>query len=305
MLHEQLHSLGSPFAQQTRSPSTDSKDVLDVCTVIRLMSAAANSGQPWILASFLKLLSVSWTLLPMPLLPAMMFLSKSTFKYVATLVAGQLGAAASGRWCLLGKQVLTVSYGTEQLQGCWTVEQLLGRGCCLQQAGCNLRRSSAAGVPWSLLEGPFSPAAAQHASQSPPLGACLEGTRSRASKMMCILPERWQTDRMHALQLQLFLVRGSAGQRWYAGSPSRAASPEVSSSTMSGPGSSVSAGSLGLADFMDPQVLKTAKIWRFQKLSKAELGGLVVHFTKALPSSGATKGQMIKTLMDHAASDLQ
>ncbi|KAL3130691.1 hypothetical protein ABBQ38_008081 [Trebouxia sp. C0009 RCD-2024] len=95
---------------------------------------------------------------------------------------------------------------------------------------------------------------------------------------------------MHALQLQLFLVRGSAGQRWYAGSPSRAASPEVSSSTMSGPGSSVSAGSLGLADFMDPQVLKTAKIWRFQKLSKAELGGLVVHFTKALPSSGATKG---------------
>ncbi|DBA77168.1 TPA: hypothetical protein ACH3X1_009742 [Trebouxia sp. C0004] len=110
---------------------------------------------------------------------------------------------------------------------------------------------------------------------------------------------------MHALQLQLFLVRGSAGQRWYAGTPSRPASPEVSSSAMLGPGSSMSAGSLGLADFMDPQVLKTAKMWRFQKLSKAELGGLVEYFTKSLPSSGATKGQLIKTVMDHAASDLQ
>ena len=94
---------------------------------------------------------------------------------------------------------------------------------------------------------------------------------------------------------------GNAG----AGTPSRAASPEVSSSAMLGPGSSMSAGSLGLADFMDPQVLKTAKMWRFQKLSKAELGGLVEHFTKSLPSSGATKGQLIKTLMDHAASELQ
>jgi hypothetical protein len=94
---------------------------------------------------------------------------------------------------------------------------------------------------------------------------------------------------------------GTAG----AGTPSRAASPEVSSSVMLGPGSSTSAGSLGLADFMDPQVLKTAKMWRFQKLSKAELGGLVEPFTKALPSSGATKGQLIKTLMDHAASELQ
>ncbi|DBA81415.1 TPA: hypothetical protein ACH3X1_007205 [Trebouxia sp. C0004] len=56
------------------------------------------------------------------------------------------------------------------------------------QVGCTLRRSSTAGVPWSLLEGPFSPAAAQHASQSLLLGACLEGTRSRASKIMCILP---------------------------------------------------------------------------------------------------------------------
>ncbi|KAL0031646.1 hypothetical protein WJX77_011545 [Trebouxia sp. C0004] len=42
----------------------------------------------------------------------------------------------------------------------------------------------------------------------------------------------WQTDGMHALQLQLFLVRESAGQRWYAGTPSRAASPEVSSSAI-------------------------------------------------------------------------
>ncbi|DBA86783.1 TPA: hypothetical protein ACH3X1_016627 [Trebouxia sp. C0004] len=72
--------------------------------------------------------------------------------------------------------------------------------------------------------------------------------------------------------------------------PSRAASPEVSSSAMLGPSSSTSAGSLGFADFMDPQVLKTAKMWRFQKLSKAELGGLVEHFTKSMPSSGATKG---------------
>jgi len=94
---------------------------------------------------------------------------------------------------------------------------------------------------------------------------------------------------------------GTAG----AGTPSRAATPEVSSSAMSGPGSSMSAGSLGLADFMDPHVLKTAKMWRFQKLSKAELGGLVEHFTKSLPSSSATKGQLIKTLMDYPASELQ
>ena len=61
-----------------------------------------------------------------------------------------------------------------------------------------------------------------------------------------------------------------------AGRPSRAESPEISSSNISaGPGSSMSAGSLGVADFMNPAVLTTAKLWRFQKLSKAELAALL------------------------------
>ena len=48
-----------------------------------------------------------------------------------------------------------------------------------------------------------------------------------------------------------------------AGRPSRAESPEVSSSKISaGPGSSMLAGSLGMADFMNPEVLTTAKLWR-------------------------------------------
>ena len=59
------------------------------------------------------------------------------------------------------------------------------------------------------------------------------------------------------------------------------------------------AGSLGVADFMDPEVLKTAKVWRFQKLSKAELVGLLEHHTQ-LPAP-ATKSHVIKLLMDHAA----
>jgi len=51
----------------------------------------------------------------------------------------------------------------------------------------------------------------------------------------------------------------------------------VSSSSISGPDSTISGGSIGVADFMNPEVLKTAKLWRFQKLSKAELNGLVEH----------------------------
>ncbi len=90
-----------------------------------------------------------------------------------------------------------------------------------------------------------------------------------------------------------------------AGPPSRAGSPEVSSSNISGPGSSMSGGSIGVADFMNSEVLKTAKLWRFQKLSKAELGGLVEHYTQVTPSSSSTKGQLIKSLMEYAANGMQ
>ncbi|DBB12209.1 TPA: hypothetical protein ACH3X3_006315 [Trebouxia sp. C0006] len=48
----------------------------------------------------------------------------------------------------------------------------------------------------------------------------------------------------------------------------RAGSPEVSSSNQSGASASGSAGSLGVQDFMNPDILKTAKLWRFQKLSR-------------------------------------
>lgn len=82
-------------------------------------------------------------------------------------------------------------------------------------------------------------------------------------------------------------------------------SPEVSSSNILGPQSTMSGGSIGVADFMDPEVLKTAKLWRFQKLSKAELAGLLEHYTQATPSSSATKAQLIKTLMDYVAGDMQ
>lgn len=88
------------------------------------------------------------------------------------------------------------------------------------------------------------------------------------------------------------------------GSSCRAGSPEVSSNNLSGPGSSASAGSIGVADFMDPEVLKTAKLWRCQKLSKAELVGLVEHYTKVTPSATSTKVQLIKALMDFAATSL-
>jgi len=73
----------------------------------------------------------------------------------------------------------------------------------------------------------------------------------------------------------------------------------------SGSGSSMSAGSLGMADFMNPEVLMTAKLWRFQKLSKAELGGLVEHHTQVTPSNTFTKGQLIKSLMEYAANGMQ
>ncbi len=84
------------------------------------------------------------------------------------------------------------------------------------------------------------------------------------------------------------------------GMHNRAGTPEISSSNVSDPGSTMSAaGSLGVADFMNPEVLKTAKVWRFQKLSKAELVGLLEHHTQ-LPAP-ATKSHVIKLLMDHAA----
>lgn len=51
---------------------------------------------------------------------------------------------------------------------------------------------------------------------------------------------------------------------------------------------------------MNPDILKTAKAWRFQKLSKGELMGLVQHYTQVTPDT-ATKGQLIKSLTDAAA----
>ena len=51
---------------------------------------------------------------------------------------------------------------------------------------------------------------------------------------------------------------------------------------------------------MNPEVLKAAKQWRFQKLSKGELVGLVQHYCGETPPETATKGQLIKSLMDAA-----
>jgi len=80
----------------------------------------------------------------------------------------------------------------------------------------------------------------------------------------------------------------------------RAGSPEVSSSNKSDTSASGSAGSLGVQDFLNPDILKTAKLWRFQKLSRGELVGLVQHYTQVTPSMTATKAQLIKSLMDVA-----
>ena len=85
-----------------------------------------------------------------------------------------------------------------------------------------------------------------------------------------------------------------------SGVSGRAGSPEVSSSNLSGAAASSSAGSLGVQDFMNSDILKTAKPWRFQKLSRGELVGLVQHYTQVTPSVTATKGQLIKGLMDAA-----
>ena len=85
-----------------------------------------------------------------------------------------------------------------------------------------------------------------------------------------------------------------------SGAAGRAGSPEVSSSNLSGPASSSSAGSLWVQDFINPEILKTAKLWRFQKLSRGELVGLVQHYTGVTPSVTATKGQLIQSLMDVA-----
>ena len=85
-----------------------------------------------------------------------------------------------------------------------------------------------------------------------------------------------------------------------SGVAGRAASPEVSSSNLSGAGASSSPGSLGVQDFMNPEALKAAKQWRFQKLSKGELVGLVQHYCGVTPPDTSTKGQLIKSLMDAA-----
>ena len=75
---------------------------------------------------------------------------------------------------------------------------------------------------------------------------------------------------------------------------------EASSSNLSGAAASSSAGSLGVQDFMNSDILKTAKLWRYQKLSRGKLVGLVQHYTQVIPSVTATKGQLIKSLMNAA-----
>ncbi|KAA6416547.1 hypothetical protein WJX79_010922 [Trebouxia sp. C0005] len=87
------------------------------------------------------------------------------------------------------------------------------------------------------------------------------------------------------------------------GAGGRAASPEFSSSNLSDPASTLSTGSLGVADFMDLDVLKRAKKWRIDKLSKAELAGLINHHMKQDAPQSATKGHLVKTLMEFAAKD--
>ena len=51
---------------------------------------------------------------------------------------------------------------------------------------------------------------------------------------------------------------------------------------------------------MDLDILKTAKLWRFQKLSRGELAGLVQQYTQVTPSVTAIKAQLIQSLMDVA-----
>ena len=45
--------------------------------------------------------------------------------------------------------------------------------------------------------------------------------------------------------------------------------------------------------------------WRFDKLSKAELAGLINNHMKQDAPQSATKGHLVKTLMDFAASDTE
>ncbi len=58
-----------------------------------------------------------------------------------------------------------------------------------------------------------------------------------------------------------------------------------------------------LACLRSPAMLRRAKKWRFDKLSKAELAGLINHHMKQDAPQSATKGYLVKTLMDFASSD--
>ena len=75
------------------------------------------------------------------------------------------------------------------------------------------------------------------------------------------------------------------------------ASPEVSSGNLSVASSTLSHSRLAIADFMDLGVLRRAKKRRFNKLSKAELAGLINHHMKRDAPQSATKGFLVKTLM--------
>jgi len=58
---------------------------------------------------------------------------------------------------------------------------------------------------------------------------------------------------------------------------------------LSDPAASSSAGSLGVQDFKNPNILKTAKLWRVQKVRQ----GHVQYYTQVTPSDTAIKGQLL------------
>ncbi len=89
------------------------------------------------------------------------------------------------------------------------------------------------------------------------------------------------------------------------GSGRQSQTPEVSSSNLSEPASSRSQGSIGLADFMSLDVLRGAKKWRLDRLSKAEVAGLITHHMKISPPEPSSKAQLVSMLMEFAASDAE
>jgi len=90
-----------------------------------------------------------------------------------------------------------------------------------------------------------------------------------------------------------------------SGAGRRSQTPEVSSSNLSEPASFLSQGSIGLADCMSLDVLRGAKKWRLDRLSKAEVAGLITHHMKISPPEPSSKAQLVSMLLEFAASDAE